>query len=515
MTNGGTDVRLVPAALLGWGTGALVTSGMSAWWAGVVAAVLLGAAATVAVARPAGRHGSVAGTVLLALLAGAAVAGSGTVHLGQREAAVEVLAVASVVEGRVVGDPRRAGYATNARLELLAVADGRPGEGWTRVPPVRLLVRGDSAWLEVEHGTTVRLEGPAAGPSTGSFAPSAPSVVAAPSAPSAPTALTVLTGRREVAELRSGAPQPVAPAQGVAAAVNDLRSGLVGVTEHLGPDARGLVPGTAVGDTRAVPNDLTRAMRDTGLAHVTAVSGAHFSVVLAALLGLGAVLRWPVPIRVAVTTAGVLGFAVLVHPGPAVLRAAVMGAVVVLGLALGRPSRAVPALGWAVVGLVCWDPWTARDVGFHLSVVATAAIVLVAPRLAERLPGPRPLRTAVAVPTAAQAACGPILILLDPVVPLYAVPANMLAVPSLLPATLSGLLATLTVPWGPSWLTDLCLGVAAVAARWLAGVARGFAALPGARVPWPDGAGGAWLLAVVTALVAALVLRLPPRADRC
>lgn len=497
----GTDLRVVPAALLAWASGAVVTAGLRGSTALLLALALALVALLLAVVlalgvrgRPArtrveAASGTVLGTVLLALLAAAAVGASGAVHLGEREAAMSVLAGADAITGRVVGDPRSGPGGTLVRLDLRTAGDGG---SWAEVPDVRVLVRGDSTWADVEHGSLV---GVGALPGAGR---------------DVPLRFTALPTEAEVAELRAEGAQVLAPPAGVAAVVNRLRHGLAGATEHLSPDSRGLVPGTAVGDTRAVPRDLTQAMRDTGLAHVTAVSGAHFSVVLAALLGVGAALRWPTPLRAGATILGVLGFAVLVHPGPAVLRAAVTGGVVVLGLLLGRPSRAVPALCWAVVGLVCWDPWTSRDVGFHLSVVATAAIVLVSPALAARLAGPRALRTAVAVPLAAQAACGPLLVLLDPVVPLYAVPANMLAVPALVPGTLSGLVATVTSPWAP-WLADPCIRVADIAARWLAGVARGFAALPLARVPWPAGAGGAVLLALLTAASAVVLLRRPPR----
>lgn len=499
---GGTDLRVAPAAALAWAAGAVATGVTSRVAALVTAGALAaGALAVVAGVRRRRRRrpvtspaasteapaaaptaaGTALGTLALALLAVAAVGASGTVHLAQREAATTLLRQAVAVEGSVVGDPRPLRFhGTRVRVapRTVVLADGRR----TALPPVELLVRGGPGWADVDHGATVRLAGP----------------------------VTVLAGERAVVEVRAGPPDVLAPPRGVAAAVGVLRDGLVASVERLPPDSRGLVPGTAVGDTRAMPADLAQAMRDTGLTHVIAVSGAHFSVVLAALLGLGAAMRLPAGARAAATLVGVVGFALLVHPGPAVLRAAVMGGIAVLGLVLGRPSRAVPALCWAVVGLVCWDPWTARDVGFHLSVAATAAIVLLAPRLAQRLPGPHAVRTAVAVPAAAQAACGPVLVLLDPVLPVYAVPANLLAAPALLPGTLGGVLATLARPVAP-WLADACLHVADGAARWLAGVARGLAALPLARVPWPAGAGGAWLLAVVTAGVLVVVLRRPVR----
>jgi DNA invertase Pin-like site-specific DNA recombinase len=77
--------------------------------------------------------------------------------------------------------------------------------------------------------------------------------------------------------------------------------------------------------------------------------------------------------------AAVVGLVVLVRPSPSVLRAAVMGGIVLLALGAGRGRSAVPALAAAVLGLLFVDPALAADPGFALSVLATAALVLVAP----------------------------------------------------------------------------------------------------------------------------------------
>src|SRR5690606_11441250 len=227
----------------------------------------------------------------------------------------------------------------------------------------------------------------------------------------------------------------------------------------------------------------------------------------AAVAARGGLGRGARPARVAVAGAAMAGCAVLVHPEASVLRAAAMGAVGVVGIALGRPSRAVAALGVGVVVLLVVDPWLARSYGFVLSVAATAGLALLTAPIARRL-APWCGRTAahvVAVPVAAQAACAPVLVLLDPSVSTWAVPANLLAAPALGPATVLGVLATLVAPWWPPAATALGWS-AGLFTGWIAGVARVFADLPGARLPWPGGVGGLLLLAVLTAGALAVVL---------
>ncbi|MHA7620165.1 ComEC/Rec2 family competence protein [Cellulosimicrobium cellulans] len=290
--------------------------------------------------------------------------------------------------------------------------------------------------------------------------------------------------------------------------VHAMRQSLLDVTDGLSPQARGLVPGVAVGDTSRLDPELDEAMRTTSLTHVTAVSGGHFVIVVACVAALCVVLRAPRAVRVVVTGVAMVGFVALVHPEPSVLRAAAMGVVGVLGIALGRPSRAVAALGAAVVVLLVVDPWLARSYGFVLSVAATAGLALLTAPIARRL-APWCGRTAahvLAVPVAAQAACAPIVVLLDPSVSTWSVPANLLAAPALGPATVLGVLATLVAPWWPGAATALAW-TAGLFTGWIAGVAQVFAAAPGARVPWPGGFGGAALLAALTAVGLAVVLR--------
>ncbi|WP_211240027.1 ComEC/Rec2 family competence protein, partial [Promicromonospora kroppenstedtii] len=119
------------------------------------------------------------------------------------------------------------------------------------------------------------------------------------------------------------------------------RAALLAVTDPLSPQARGLVPGAAIGDTTRLPDDTAEEMRIAGLSHITAVSGGHFAVVVAVLTLLCSAARLPRPGRVLVIALASVAFVLLVRPEPAVLRAAVMAAFALAGTALGRPSQAL------------------------------------------------------------------------------------------------------------------------------------------------------------------------------
>ncbi|NNU28389.1 ComEC/Rec2 family competence protein [Isoptericola sediminis] len=490
------DLRLAPVLAAAWVASWALTGTSSAWAGPVVAvgaAVLLAIGAALAaddarrrgrpvvtrpaVTRPVVTHGVLVTACLVAVASSVAVQSDARGPLSGLAADGAVV----TLHGEVVSSARPAARGDGERW-VLAV-----DEVMTRdvlVPAVgHVMVTAPGPAPRV--GATVRPRGRLAPPAFGA------GVVAAAQVPSA-------------------VPETAAPGP-VGRLTDRLRSELLVVTGGLSPQARGLVPGAAVGDTSRVPAPIDEAMRVTGLTHVTAVSGSHFAIVLA-VAGAGCVaLRIPRGARVLLLALVAVGFVLLVRPEPSVLRAAWTCAVALLALALGRPSAGFSALATAATVLLVVDPWQARSFGFALSCAATAGIVLLTGPLARRMApwcgrGPA---FAVAVPVAAQAACGPVLILLDPVVPTTAVVANLLVAPAVVPATVLGLAATLTAPWAPglagglAWLAGLATG-------WIASVATAAAAVPGAGVPWPAGPAGAALLALATAAALLAVLRRPP-----
>jgi competence protein ComEC len=292
-------------------------------------------------------------------------------------------------------------------------------------------------------------------------------------------------------------------------AAGSVRSALRRACAGLPADERGLLPGLVDGDVAAEPANLTTDMRRTGLTHLQAVSGENVSVVLGVTLGVARAIGLRRRSRVAVASIALLGFVVLARPSPSVLRAAVMGGLVLLALLAGRRLAALQVLAVTVLGLVCIDPFLARSVGFVLSVSATAGILIVAPRWATRLARhmPMPIAIAIAVPAAAQLACTPVLVMAFGQLTPYAIPANLLAAPAVVPATVLGVVCAALAPF--SRLATATAWLAAAPTAIVALVAHTFATLPGAGTRWP--AGPRTDVIVATVFVVAILWRLRRR----
>ena len=294
---------------------------------------------------------------------------------------------------------------------------------------------------------------------------------------------------------------------------NSLRASFSAAAGRLDGDGAALLPGLAIGDTSAVGEPLDAAMKSTSLSHLTAVSGANCAVVIALIMLAGALVGLPRGVRIGASVLVLCGFVVLVTPQASVVRAAVMAVIVLLATLGGRPVRGIPVLALATLVLLAADPWLSRDYGFALSVLATGGLLVLTGPLSRLLQRVLPLGVAVvlAVPLAAQLACQPVLLLLNPAIPLYGVVANALAEPAAPFATVLGLLACVALPVVPA-VGDVLTAVAWVPASWIAGVAGFFAGLPAAAIPWPDGVLGVALMAAVTAL--GLVAALAPTSTR-
>lgn len=254
-----------------------------------------------------------------------------------------------------------------------------------------------------------------------------------------------------------------------------------------GPERGGLLAALVLGSAVVpLPAELRADFRVAGLSHALAASGFHLSVLLGAVLALGRGLgRW---MRLALGGGAIALFLMLAGAQPSVVRAVLMGAIALVLLESGRRARPLGLLGLSLAGMLLLRPAWLHDVGFQLSAAATAGLVLTArpleQALAQRLPGaasgtaPRWvgwLAPALAVPVAASLWTLPLQLLHFGVVPLYAVPANLLAAPLLTPLTLGAmavalvavvvpaLLAPLLVPLG--WLALLLLQLAHTVAR--------------------------------------------------
>ncbi|HTI74312.1 MAG TPA: ComEC/Rec2 family competence protein [Mycobacterium sp.] len=284
-----------------------------------------------------------------------------------------------------------------------------------------------------------------------------------------------------------------------------IRSGFADAARLALPaDQAAMLPALVLGDTSTLSAQTMNEFRAAGLTHLTAVSGANVTIVCGAVL-MTAALFGP-RLAVALAALALVAFVIVVQPSASVLRAAVMGAITLLAVVSHRRRQAIPALSASVVMLMIAAPELAVDVGFALSVSATAALVVIAPVWSRRLVGrgwPKPLADALSVAVAAQLVTAPLIAGMSGTFSVVSVVANLAVAAVIPPITVVGTAAAALCPLWPSG-AQLLIRFTGPELWWLLRVARWSAGVPGASIGVPSGLLG--VVCVAAAGIAAVVL---------
>ena len=196
-----------------------------------------------------------------------------------------------------------------------------------------------------------------------------------------------------------------------------------------------------------------------------------------------------IPHRVMVLcgVAAVLTYAMLLDSEGSVVRSLAMGLLGAYAMLRGSGRQSLAALQTTVLMCLLAAPHLAVDMGFALSVTATSALILLGPPLIRLLMRLMPVFCAemLAAPIVASLWCTPLILAMSGKVPLYSVPANLIATPLAPLSMLAGLVALGFMLLGLPTLADLCLRAGGLAAQGIEWAAHTAAHAPGN--PWEPG----------------------------
>ena len=165
--------------------------------------------------------------------------------------------------------------------------------------------------------------------------------------------------------------------RGVTGALCRWRAGAVERLSAIKGDAGALMRGVVLGDRRGLTGSaVDEDFRVLGLSHVVAVSGSHLAVVCGVVLALAR--RTRLPKRwVLVGVVGVAtGYTVLTGLALSAVRSCVMLVAGAIGETAGVRRDGSGALALSVVGIVAVSPWSVFDIGFALSILAVAGLLV-------------------------------------------------------------------------------------------------------------------------------------------
>lgn len=307
--------------------------------------------------------------------------------------------------------------------------------------------------------------------------------------------------------------------------------------DTLDTESAALVLGTAYGDDSLMSSTAREEYKLSGLSHITAVSGANIAIVFLGAYRLVLAIRpyrfasayllfrsWmqrlrgrsaghsrpqqptppnahalpplvhrlstlAIPHRVMVLcgVAAVLAYAMLLDSEGSVIRSLAMGLLGAYAMLRGSGRQSLAALQTTVLMCLIAAPHLAVDMGFALSVTATSALILLGPPLIRLLMRVMPVFCAemLAAPIVASLWCTPLILAMSGKVPLYSVPANLIAAPLAPLSMLAGLVALGFMLLGLPALADVCLRAGGLAAQGIEWAAHTAAHAPGN--PWEPG----------------------------
>lgn len=159
------------------------------------------------------------------------------------------------------------------------------------------------------------------------------------------------------------------------------------IDRHFGEDA-GLVRALLIADTRDLDPEVRDRYADAGIVHMLSISGLHVAIVSGAMLMLLQAARLPAATARWAGLALVLLYVLIIGAPPPAVRSAVMIAAQAVSLALQRNTSPWAALAWGGGVPLLYQPRTAVDLGWQLSVSGFAALI-AGRAVAERLLPPR------------------------------------------------------------------------------------------------------------------------------
>jgi competence protein ComEC len=136
-----------------------------------------------------------------------------------------------------------------------------------------------------------------------------------------------------------------------------------------------------LGERQDIPKEWKGIFVKTQTMHLLAISGLHVGIIAFMIFFLIGLLRAPRDFRYIITILLLLFYSLIVGGRPSVVRATVMGIVILGSYLLKRDADIYNSLGLSAVAILMFNPDQLFNYGFILSFVAVLSIVYLTPRI--------------------------------------------------------------------------------------------------------------------------------------
>lgn len=170
--------------------------------------------------------------------------------------------------------------------------------------------------------------------------------------------------------------------------IDDYRNYLTDrIKTEFSDDSGALMLGIFAGDKSSLSDELYYDIKAAGVAHLTAVSGMHLTLIITILMALLSVtgIAGTYRIRFILTVVLTLCFTAFFGFTASVVRSGIMIITANIGAVFYRKSDCVTSVGLAVLLITLFDPLSCTDAGLILSAVTTLGAGAAAPAISGKL----------------------------------------------------------------------------------------------------------------------------------
>jgi len=248
--------------------------------------------------------------------------------------------------------------------------------------------------------------------------------------------------------VRSLGPGDTSLVEGIGLSIGNARRKVSHALQASLPEPQAAIAvGVVTGDRSTIPEDVQAAFQRSGTTHILAISGQNITLLVGAVwlfYSRGKVRRrMPAAVFVLLLVA-LFTYMLFTGATPSVVRATLMGAILLMGPVVGRRYDITSALLLSAAVMTVLDPDVLADGGFQLSFMATIGVIYIAPHfytLLAQLRMPTLLNLPIAASLGAQVAVVPLAALLTHQISFVSLPATLTAEISLLPLMITGMAA--------------------------------------------------------------------------
>lgn len=246
---------------------------------------------------------------------------------------------------------------------------------------------------------------------------------------------------------------------------------------YIGGMGSRLMKAMIIGQRWGLPSELREEFANTGIAHILAISGLHIGFIVLLLSWLTKGLKLSPTATFIIQGTVLVFYCIVVGGSSSVLRASLMAIILLGGKAVGRKADPLNSLSLAAFVILLIRPLELLEIGFQLSFLAVAGIVLFNEQLASRLGKlPAGIGDVIGVMLSAQLGTWPILAYYFNTFSIISFIANLILVPIAGVIVILGLILLMAAAVFPLvaqvigwWLWLLCQFLIGTN-KWLSGI---------------------------------------------